>query len=177
MHGPIIYIFLTNRTNSLENISCRSGIPGFPDHHINLDCLEHQRKLCIECGYLQVCGGKFGFETKNPSENGDGSSKTVKCDILKISEMKRMVKNETDEVKKIVQQAKIQMNTTSAKMVSDITNMMNTAELLIETEESQIISQINKNPRLVDGKSTRIDIKTVPALIQIRSIYKIFRTT
>ena len=88
-----------------------------------------------------------------------------------------MVKNETDEVKKIVQQAKIQMNTTSAKMVSDITNMMNTAELLIETEESQIISQINKNPRLVDGKSTRIDIKTVPALIQIRTICKIFRTT
>ena len=88
--------------------------------------------------------------------------------------MKRMVKNETDEVKKIVQQAKIQMNTTSAKMVSEITNMLKTAEVLIDTEESQILSQINKNPRLVDGKSTRIEIKTVPALIQIRSIYQIF---
>ena len=144
---------------------------------MNSDCLEHQRKLCIECGYLQICGGKFGFETENPSKNGDGPSKTVKCDILKITEMKRMVKNETDEVKKIVQQAKIQMNTTSAKMVSEITNMMKIAEVLIDTEESQILSQINKNPRLVDGKSTRIDIKTVPALIQIRSICKIFRTT
>jgi len=89
--------------------------------------------------------------------------------------MKRMVKNETDEVKKIVQQAKIQMNTTSAKMVSEITNMLKTAEVLIDTEESQLISQINKNPRLVDGKSTRIEIKTVPALIQIRSIYQIFK--
>ena len=88
--------------------------------------------------------------------------------------MKLMVKNETDDVKKIVQQAKIQMNTTSAKMVSEITNMMKIAEVLIDTEESQILSQINKNPRLVDGKSTRIDIKTVPALIQIRSIYEIF---
>ena len=89
--------------------------------------------------------------------------------------MKRMMKSETDEVKKIVQQAKIQMNTTSAKMVSEITNMLKTAEVLIDTEESQIISQINKNPRLIDGKSTRIDIKTVPALIQIRSIYEIWK--
>ena len=97
----------------------------------------------------------------------------MKCDIIKISEMKLMVKNETDDVKKIVQQAKIQMNTTSAKMISEITNMMKIAEVLIDTEESQILSQINKNPRLVDGKSTRIDIKTVPALIQIRSIYEI----
>jgi len=142
---------------------------------MNSDCLEHQRKLCIECGYLQICGGKFGFENKNPSKKGDGPSKTVQCDILKVTEMKRMVKNETDEVKKIVQQAKIQMNTTSAKMVSEITNMLKIAEVLIDTEESQILSQINKNPRLVDGKSTRIDIKTVPALIQIRPICKILK--
>ena len=154
----------------LESRTC----PSIHVYHMNSDCLEHQRKLCIECGYLQMCGGKFG-ENKNPCRNGDGPSKTVKCDILKISEMKRMVKNETDEVKKIVQQAKIQMNTTSAKMVSEITNMLKTAEVLIDTEESQILSQINKNPRLVDGKSTRIEIKTVPALIQIRSIYKTWK--
>ena len=88
--------------------------------------------------------------------------------------MKRMVKRETDEVRKIVQQAKIEMNTNSAKMVSEITNMMKTAEVLIDTEESQILTEINKNPRSVDGRSTRIDVKTVPAQIQIRSVFYVY---
>ena len=88
--------------------------------------------------------------------------------------MKRMVKRETDEVRKIVQQAKIDMNTNSAKMVSEITNMMKTAEVLIDTEESQILTEINKNPRSVDGRSTRIDVKTVPAQIQIRSVFYVY---
>ena len=88
-----------------------------------------------------------------------------------MAEMKRMVKRETDEVKKIVQQAKIEMNTNSAKMVSEITNMMKTAEVLIDTEESQILTEINKNPRSANGQSTRIDVKTVPALIQISLVF------
>ena len=88
--------------------------------------------------------------------------------------MKRMVKRETDEVRKIVQQAKIDMNTNSAKMVSEITNMMKTAEVLIDTEESQILTEISKNPRSVDGRSTRIDVKTVPAQIQIRSVFYVY---
>ena len=82
-----------------------------------------------------------------------------------------MVKRETDEVKKIVQQAKIEMNTNSAKMVSEITNMMKTAEVLIDTEESQILTEINKNPRSVNGQPTRIDVKTVPAMIQISLVF------
>ena len=87
-----------------------------------------------------------------------------------MTEMKRMVKSETDEVQRIVQQAKNKMNTTSAKLVSEITTMMKVAEVLIDTEESQILTQINKNPRSVDASSTKIDIKTVPALIQISLI-------
>ena len=90
-----------------------------------------------------------------------------------MAEMKRMVKSETDGVKRIVQQAKTKMNTTSAKLVSEITTMMKVAEVLIDTEESQILTQINKNPRSVDASSTKIDIKTVPALIQISLISKL----
>ena len=90
-----------------------------------------------------------------------------------MTEMKRMVKSETDEVQRIVQQAKNKMNTTSAKLVSEITTMMKVAEVLIDTEESQILTQINKNPRSVDASSTKIDIKTVPALIQISLISKL----
>ena len=92
---------------------------------------------------------------------------------MKMTEMKRMVKSETDEVQRIVQQAKNKMNTTSAKLVSEITTMMKVAEVLIDTEESQILTQINKNPRSVDASSTKIDIKTVPALIQISLISKL----
>ena len=92
---------------------------------------------------------------------------------MKMAEMKRMVKSETDGVKRIVQQAKTKMNTTSAKLVSEITTMMKVAEVLIDTEESQILTQINKNPRSVDASSTKIDIKTVPALIQISLISKL----
>ena len=99
--------------------------------------------------------------------------KSGKCDILKMADMKRMVKSETDGVKRIVKQAKTKMNTTSAKLVSEITTMMKVAEVLIDTEESQILTQINKNPRSVDASSTKIDIKTVPALIQISLISKL----
>ena len=90
-----------------------------------------------------------------------------------MAEMKRMVKSETDGVKRIVKQAKTKMNTTSAKLVSEITTMMKVAEVLIDTEESQILTHINKNPRSVDASSTKIDIKTVPALIQISLISKL----
>ena len=59
------------------------------------------------------------------------------------------------------------MHTKSAELVSHVTRMVQIAEILMETRESDLLCLLNQNPRQIDGKSTKIDITTIPASMDL----------